>query len=206
MTASLLLAIVLAQTVTIDRIAATVDKDVIAVSQVRQVIAIRLIPRNEGEEGIDYRRRVLDSLIAQALRYRDVQRFGGSDVSPDAIEARLLELQRRFDSPAEFDEALVGAELTIDEVRALVKRQLQVEAYIQERFAPLVFISVEEIENYYRDTWLPGRTERGLPPQPLDSVSEEIRATLRAQRLAQEIDVWTAELRERANVDVFVYR
>ena len=91
-------------------------------------------------------------------------------------------------------------------MRALVKRQLQVEAYIQERFAPLVFVSVDEIEAYYRDTWLPGRAERGLPPQPLISVSEEIRSTLRSQRLAQEIDVWTAELRERANVDVFVYR
>jgi hypothetical protein len=206
MIAGVVLSLVLAQTVVMDRIAATIDREIITLSEVMQVIAIRLIPQTPGEPETDYRRRVLESLIAQALRYRDVQRFGGDDVSPDAVEARLRDVRARFESPQEFEEALRAAELTVEDVRSLVRRQLQVESYIQEGFAPLVFVSIEEVETYYQETWLPQRAQRGLPAQPLDQVSEEIRTVLRARRLQDEIEVWTQQLRGRANVDVFVYR
>jgi peptidyl-prolyl cis-trans isomerase SurA len=193
-----------AQAVIIDRIAATIDRDVITLSEVNQTIAARIIPRTSGETDPAYRRRVLDALIAQGLRYRDVVRFGAQDVSADAIESRLRDVQGRFDSPAQFEETIRAAELTIEDVRSLVKRQLQVEAYIEERFSPLIFVSLEEIETYYNDVWLMQRFERGLPPTPLAEVREEIRTLLKAERLQREIDVWTQQLRERANVDVFL--
>ena len=143
---------------------------------------------------------------AQALRFRDVERFGAQDIPKDSIESRVSEIVKRFDSPAEFDAALRSAELTPDELRALVKRQLQVEAYIQERFAPLVFISNEEIQNYYKTTWSEQRRSRGLAIPPLADVREEIRTLLKSSRLQEEIDKWTAELRARANVDVFAWK
>src|SRR5687768_7993549 len=188
--------------VTIDRIAATVDRQVLTVSEITQMVGIRFFPRTaESEE--DHRRNVLDALIAQALRYRDVERFGAQDIPADAVEARLLEIQRRFASEAEFGAAVAQAELTLDEVRALVKRQLQVEAYIQERFAPLVFISNEDIETYYRGPWTEQRRERGLSVPPLSAVREEIRTAVRGSRLQEEIGKWTAQLRARADVDVY---
>jgi hypothetical protein len=122
------------------------------------------------------------------------------------IEARVLEIQRRFASEAEFQAAVARAELTPDEVRALVKRQLQVEAYIQERFAPLVFVSNDEIDAYYRGTWSEQRRARGLSIPPLSSVQDEIRTAVRASRLEEEIGKWTAQLRERADVDVYAWR
>ncbi len=115
-------------------------------------------------------------------------------------------MQRRFASEAEFTAAVAQAELTLDEVRALVKRQLQVEAYIQERFAPLVFISNEEIDAYYRGPWTEQRRERGLPVPPLSAVREEIRTAVRGSRLQEEIGKWTAQLRARADVDVYAWR
>jgi len=149
---------------------------------------------------------VLDALIAQALRFRDVERFGAQDISADVIEARLLDIQRRFPSEGAFLAAITRSELTLDEVKALVKRQLQVEAYIQERFAPLVFISSEEIDAYYRGTWSQQRRERGLAIPPLASVQDEIRTAVRGSRLQEEIGKWTAQLRERADVDVYAWR
>ncbi len=194
-----------ASAVTVDRIAATVDRQVLTVSEITQLVGIRFFPRTaESEE--DHRRNVLDALIAQALRYRDVERFGAQDIPADSIEARLLEIQRRFASEAEFGAAVAQAELTLDEVRALVKRQLQVEAYIQERFAPLVFISNEDIETYYRGPWTEQRRERGLSVPPLSAVREEIRTAARGSRLQEEIGKWTAQLRARADVDVYAWR
>ncbi len=194
-----------ASAVTVDRIAATVDRQVLTVSEITQMVGIRFFTRTaESEE--DHRRNVLDALIAQALRYRDVERFGAQDIPRDTIEARLVEIQGRFASEAEFTAAVAQAELALDEVRALIKRQLQVEAYIQERFAPLVFISNDDIEMYYRGPWTEQRRQRGLAVPPLSSVREEVRTAARGARLEEEIGKWTAQLRARADVDVYAWR
>ncbi len=192
--------------VTVDRVAAVIDRQVITVSEVSQMVETRFFPRAARLSDDDYRRAVLENLIAQALRYRDVERFGAQDISKDSIEARLKEIQARFASEAEFPAALARAELTPDEFRALIKRQLQVEAYVQERFAPLVFIPNEEIDAYYNGPWSMQRRERGLPIPPLNEVREEIRTLLRTDRLQKEIEQWTAQLRLRANVDVYAWR
>jgi hypothetical protein len=194
-----------AAAVTVDRIAATVDRQVLTVSEITQMVNLRFFPRTAQSED-DHRRNVLDALIAQALRYRDVERFGAQDIPADAIEARLVEIQGRFASEAEFATALAQAELTPDEVRALIKRQLQVEAYIQERFAPLVFISNDDIDAYYRGPWTQQRRERGLAVPPLSAVREEVRIAVRGSRLEEEIGKWTAQLRARADVDVYAWR
>lgn len=202
-----LAAIVLtASAVTIDRVAAVVDRQVITVSEVNQMVETRFFARAAGQTDGDYRHAILEDLIAQALRYRDVERFGAQDIPKDSIEARLQEIEKRFASPEEFTAALARAELTLDEFRALVKRQLQVEAYIQERFAPLVFIPNEDIETYYRTTWSQQRRSRGLAVPPLNDVREEIRTLLRADRLEHEVEQWTAQLRLRANVDVYAWK
>jgi len=195
-----------ASAATIDRVAAVIDRDVLTVSEISQMADIRFFPRKAGQTDDDYRHDILESLIAQALRFRDVERFGAQDISKDSIEARLLEIQKRFASPSEFTAALARAELTLDEARTLVKRQLQVEAYVQERFAPLIFVSSEEIDSYYRGDWSQQRRQRGLAIPPLNDVREDIRALLRAGRLQTEIEKWTAQLRARANVDIYSWK
>jgi hypothetical protein len=191
--------------VTVDRIAAVVDRQVLTVSEITQMVEIRFFPRLAKTDD-EHRREVLDALVAQALRYRDVERFGAEDIPRDTIEARVTEIKGRFASEADFTAALTRAELTLDELQTLAKRQLQVEAYIQERFAPLVFVTPEDIEEYYRGPWSKQRRERGLPVPPLDQVREEIRDAVRSARLQDEIEKWTAQLRERANVDVYAWR
>ena len=187
-----------ASAVTVDRIAAVIDQEVLTVSEVGQMADVRFFPRVAGQSDDDYRRAILDALIAQALRLRDLERFGAPDVPLDAIELRLQQIQNRFASPEEFRAALESAELTLEELRTLIKRQLQVELYIQDRFAPLVFVPAEEIEQYYRTT--------GNQQRPLEAVREEIRELLRAQRLSQDVERWTTRLRVRANVDVYAWR
>ena len=191
---------------TIDRIAAIVDRQVLTVSEVGQLAEIRFFPRKAGESDDDYRHSVLEALIAQSLRFRDVERFGAQDIPKDSIEARLREIQARFATPADFDAALAHAELSLDEVRALIKRELQVEAYIQERFSPMIFVSNEDIQNYYTGPWTQQRRQRGLPVPPLNEVREEIRTALKSDRLQTEVEQWTTQLRARANVDVYAWR
>jgi peptidyl-prolyl cis-trans isomerase SurA len=192
--------------VTVDRIAAVIDQQVLTVSEVNQMTQVRFFPRVAGRSDDDYRHDILEALIAQALRYRDVERFGAQDIPKDSVEARLIEIQHRFTPPGELDAALARAELTLDELRALIKRQLQVEAYIQERFAPLIFVANEDIATYYNGPWRQQRVDRRLPVPPLDDVREEIRTLIRSRQLDQQVETWTTQLRARANVDVYAWR
>lgn len=194
-----------AAAVIIDRIAAVVEQEVIPLSEIHQLVTLRFIPRNHGESEDQYRRRVLETMIAQALRYRDTQRFGAQNVPGDAVEARLLEIQKRFPSIQAFEEALRETELTLEELKNLITRQLQVEAYVDERFSPLIFVSLDQIEEYYTNVWAPQRRARGLDVQPISEVREEIRRLLKAERLDEEIEKWTEQLRSRVNVDIYAW-
>ena len=82
----------------VDRIAALVDQQVITLSEVSQMAEIRFFPHQAAQNDDDYRHSILESLIAQALRYRDVERFGAEDIPKDSIESRLLDIQKRFAS------------------------------------------------------------------------------------------------------------
>src|SRR5688572_27923879 len=115
--ATALLAAAPAGAVIIDRIAAVVEQEVIPLSEINQLVTLRFIPRNSGESEDQYRRRVLETMIAQALRYRDTQRFGAQNVPNDAIESRLREIQARFRSTQAFEEALRETELTLEELK-----------------------------------------------------------------------------------------
>jgi hypothetical protein len=201
-----LLALPPARAATVDRIAAVVDQQVLTVSEVNQMAEVRFFSATATKSDDDARHDILEALIAQALRFRDVERFGAQDISKDSIEARLVEIRRRFAAPADLDAALVRAELTLDELRALIKRQLQVEAYIQERFAPLIFVANDDIATYYNGPWRQQRVARGLPILPLNEVREEIRTLIRSRQLDQQIETWTTQLRARANVDVYAWK
>src|SRR5471032_1061078 len=71
-----LLLLTAVQGAVVDRIAAVVQSDVITASEVDQMVAMRILPRSAGRSDDDYRHDVLDELVSQALRYRDVERFG----------------------------------------------------------------------------------------------------------------------------------
>lgn len=190
--------------VVLDRIAATVGDEAITTSQIEQYETLRLILREPGEDELDYERRILTTIVERILQYRDVRRFGLTEVTTEQVDEALGELIERFSSREQFESALETSGMSLEELRMVLLRELEVDSFIQLRFSPMVFVSLEEIETYYRDVWVEERlrTERAL--QPLAAVRDEIRAILKASRLEDEIERWTEELRDRVNIDIFI--
>src|SRR5438067_12437098 len=87
-----------AYAVTVDRIAAVLDRQVLTVSEIDQMAEVRFFPRVAGRSEDDYRHDILEALIAQALRFRDVESFGAADITKDSHEARLVDILVRFTS------------------------------------------------------------------------------------------------------------
>lgn len=190
----------------IDQIAAVVEGQVITTGDVERLIRANLVPRLEAEQDAEYRHRVLTTAINFLLQRRDAERFGLKDVRSADVDARLEFLARADGSKERMLARLAEAGMDESNLRQIIRQRLQIEAYIEERFAPLIFITLDEIEGYYRDTWSPERRAAGQPVPPLAEVREQLRESLRAEGLKQEVDRWTNRLRSRANVDIFAYQ
>lgn len=186
--------------VLVDRIVAVVDEDPILLSEVEEVIGLGLAARRPGESDAELRERVVDGLIEQRLRFHEVDRSGFQHVPVAEIEARMADLAAAFPDRAALRRRLAELGMTEEEVRQLVARQLAVLAYVEERLGARVFVGFDDIRAHYQETLVPDLERRGEPVPPLDEVREAVRAVLHEQRLNQELERWTEELRAEADV------
>jgi peptidyl-prolyl cis-trans isomerase SurA len=186
-----------------DRVLAVVDDDPVLASDLDRAVAIGQLAPKAGEPQRTFRRRILDDLIAQRLRFHEIDRFGLEQVPVDQIERQVAEVRARFKDEATFRRKL--KEVGLDEValRQMMARQLEVLAFVDERLGPQVFVSLDDVATYYRNVLTPRMQQQHAPVPPLDAVREQIRQVLREQRLTGEIDRWTEELRRKANIAVY---
>lgn len=183
----------------VDRVVAVVDEDPILESEIRQVIRLGLIEELDGERPEDLQRRVLDRLIEQRVQFHEIDRFGFIELPTEEVERQFREVRRRFGGDAAFEAALAEVGLDPQGLRQIVARQLMVLIYVEERLGPRVFVGLDDIRQYYEETFVPELRGTG-PVSPLEDVREAIRTLLREQRLNDEIERWTAELRQEADV------
>jgi peptidyl-prolyl cis-trans isomerase SurA len=186
-----------------DKVLAVVDEDPILQSDVNRAIKLGLLQPNPGETTEAFRRRVLDGLIEERLRFHEVDRFGLEQVPVEDIESNVAKIRARFPDEASFQKALKEVGLDRKKLDQLVARQLLVLTYVDERLGPRVFVSLEDINRYYRDVLTPEMQHRGQPVPPIEDVREDIREVLKQQRLTQEMEKWTQELRQKADVVVY---
>ncbi|MFP5289080.1 MAG: SurA N-terminal domain-containing protein [Thermoanaerobaculia bacterium] len=190
------------QNVLRDRVLAVVDEDPILASDVDRVLRLGLMKSNEGEADAAFRRRVLNSLIEERLRFHEIDRYGFEQVPVEEIEAQVARIRQNFPDDEAFRQALREVGLDSKGLRQLVARQLLVLAYVDERLGARVFVSLDEISKYYRNVLTPEMQRRGQTPPPLEEVREEIREVLKQQKLNQELEKWTEELRGQADIVV----
>ena len=185
----------------VDRVLAVVDDDPILASDVERVAGLAMDPRRPGEDDRAFRRRILDGLIEQRLRFHEVERFGFSEVPADAVDVQVASLRSQFPDAAAFERRLAALGMNVATLRQLLTRQILVLAYVDERVGPRVFVGLEDIRRYYEAELVPEARRANQEPPPLEDVRERIRGVLREQRLNEEIVRWTAELRERAIIE-----
>jgi parvulin-like peptidyl-prolyl isomerase len=183
-----------------DRVLAVVDEDPVLASDVDRVVKLGLMKPNEGEPEPAFRRRVVNSLIEERLRFHEIDRYGFEQVPVEEIEENVAKIRAQFPDEAAFKKALQDVGLDSKGLRQLVARQLLVLAYVDERLGARVFVGLDDISKYYRTVLTPEMQKRGQPVPPLDDVREDIREVLKQQRMNQELAKWTDELRAAADI------
>lgn len=186
-----------------DRVLAVVDEDPILASDLNRAIALGLKPPREGENETVFRRRVLNELIEERLRFHEIDRFGFEAVPVDQIDAQVAQIRGRFPDEKAFQAMLKEQGLTLKQLRQLVARQLMVLTYVDEQLGPRVFVSLDDITNYYQGVLTPEMQKRGQPVPPLEDVRDDIRTVLKERRLNEAIEDWTEELRREADIRIY---
>ncbi len=186
--------------VLVDRIVAVVDEDPIFLSDVERIIGLGLAVPSAGETDDQLRRRVLDGLVDQHLRFHEVERYDFGPLPLEQVEGRLAEIRSRFPDRAALAARLAELGLSEPGLRHLLTRQLRVLIYVEERLGQRVFVDPEDVRDYHDRVLRPRAAEAGVELPPLEDKRQEIRQILRDVRLNEQIETWTWELRLEAEI------
>jgi peptidyl-prolyl cis-trans isomerase SurA len=183
----------------VDRIVAIIDRDVVTLSEAEQAAEIAGARTGAVEPLVE----IVERLIESRLVEREVERFTGEPVPPDLVDGALREARARFPSEPAFREMLARSGLTEDELSAMLRKQIGVAQYLEQRFRPLTFVTEEQIAAYYRDELLPA--VEGKPAPELAEVSESIRRILEERTFNARVEEWIEELKGRARIRRYVW-
>jgi hypothetical protein len=184
----------------VDRVVAVVDEDPIFLSDVERILGLGLAEPAPGENAGELRRRVLDGLVDQRLRFHEVERYDFGPLSLEEVDGRVEEIRSRFPDPASFAARLAELGLSEAGLRYLLTRQLRVLVYIEERLRPRVFVDPEDVREHYEGVLKPRAAAEGVTLPPLEELRAEIRKILRDVGLNEQIETWTEELRLEAEI------
>lgn len=184
----------------VDRLVAVVDDDPIFLSDVDRLLALGLVEASPALDAAARRRVALDRLIEERLRLHEVERYELGTVPTPEVDRQVAALAESLGGEESLDRLLASQDMDLAALRLLLRRQLRILAYVEERLGPRVSVSDEQIGSYYEGELRPEMTSRGVPLPPLVEVSDAIRAVLRERALNREIEDWTDDLRGRAHV------
>ena len=201
--AALLLFAALAAAEIIDRIAVTVDNQVITTSEIGEALRVAAFLNGEKPDfSPAARRQMADRLIEQILVRREMELTRYPEPPATEIEQTLSQVKRRFSSDAQFQQALAEYKLTQRQIERSLRRQTTLLRFIDLRFRPEVQVQESEVKQYYETVYLPEIRKKGVTPEPsFDDAQDECEEALTTQLVDKRVDSWLAETRGRARIE-----
>jgi hypothetical protein len=139
---------------TIDRVVAVAGGQVILLSDVVAALDLGLVSDDGAADRIGA---ALAKLINRRLELVEATRYAPPEPGDDAVERELAAVRGRFPSAAAFDAVLQRSGLTEAQLRATLRENLRIRAYIAQRFAG----SEDARRQMLIDEWVAGLRQRG---------------------------------------------
>ena len=185
----------------IDSMVATVNGGLITYSDL--LWQLTLEPQTPLDNpGAEELKRALDLVIGQRIIHQDAEKMPHIHATDKEVEVAITELVKLFPSQAEFQKRMQRTGLTSDKLREIISERVDIEKYLDFRFRNFTVVTPKEIEEYYRDVYVPQLRQRS-PQQivpKLDQVRAEIEATLTESKIGTSLQKYLDEARERAEV------
>ena len=197
--------------VTLDRVVAVVNREVILESDLEDEMELSVLDPSTNGNAKDSRQQALDRLISRTLIQQQIQQENIPAAAPSAAEvaSRLEEIRKDLPACMRADCAsdegwksfLAHHELSPARVDRYLRTRLQILSFIELRFRQGIRITPEEVESYYKETLLP-QYPTGQSPPALQQVASRIEEILLQQRVNALFDTWLSNLRSQGQVQV----
>jgi len=188
----------------IDRIAVTLDSQVITESEV--LLEIRLTAFQNGtppDFKPEAKRQAAGRLIEQKLIRKEIE--VGRYVQPNSadVDPMLKQIEaQRFHSPEDFRHGLETYRVSVEDLKAHLLWQLALLRFIDVRFRPGIQITEQDIQQYF-DQKLPELEKQAGPEQKihLDDLRDKIQDALTDERVDQQLNDWLTETRKHMRIE-----
>ena len=186
------------------RIAASVNDIAIPESEVQKAMVVSALAPEPNESAEAFRARVLDALIDQHLEYEDAVRFGPPPPNATEIADAMKKLEDRMRAEGKDPRAeYAKAGLTPEDIRASIDRQLVIQKYLRERFAPMAYSNEEQAREEYEKRFVPETQASGQPVPSFDEVAEAMRQRYSARAFDDEVAKWLKDLRQKSRIAIY---
>jgi parvulin-like peptidyl-prolyl isomerase len=147
---------------------------------------------------------VFKRLVDQELLHQQMRNYLLTPITEADQLAALKEVRDQLGdtTDAQWKAALNRAGITEAELSEHLKRQMEIERFVDVRFRAGIRIDERSIARYYRDQFLPQLRQAGSKDVPLNEVSSKIREILVQQQMAEQLTAWIQTLREQADITI----
>lgn len=183
----------------VDRVLAVVNEEVITLTDVRIYSNIAEFKMDQKEIKDKDQRYYLDQIIDQKLVLQMINE------DEEITENELMEFKNEIDASDrrdEFYESLSDLGLTYEDIRSYVEEILQFEKVINLRFNRAASVSIKEIEQYYRENYIPRRQAEGFDPEPMVTILDEIESAIKKEKIDKQLTEWIANLKKEAEIEI----
>lgn len=180
----------------IDRVAVSVENDVIPESEIlRQMRLTALLNGEPVSITPEKKRETAERLVEQMLIRREIATTRYMADDPQASQPLYESLRKRFDGDAGYRAALDKYNVTDSEVRDALHWQATLLDFVQVRFRPGIQAAEDEIREYY-DTEI--ATRANAPP--FEKVKADVESLLTEQRVNAALDRWLGQARTQTRI------
>jgi hypothetical protein len=187
----------------IDRIAVRVGRTVITQSQIIEQIRVTAFLNGEEPDLSANTRRLFASRLVDVILIRQEMEISRYPI-PEMKE--IAPMWRRVQETAQaagkdLQQELARYQLTEEAVRQNLLLQLTTLRFINYRFRPGISIAESEVEEYYRERFVPEWRSRSQDnPPEIDEVRDQIESALTESKLDEEVEKWLKEARAQARI------
>ena len=189
----------------IDRVIGSAGTDVVTLSEARRYLEYQSVFQNKD---LDLSRQAfrdaVDQLLNQALIRREIELSRYTPPAMAEAEQRLNEWLADEARGARIRKQLAAYGVTEEELRKRLLWYITVLRFTEYRFSPGVQVRDEEIEAYYKGTYLPGfrKQSPGVKEPTLEESWAAIQRVLVTQKTTQATDEWLNLARQQAAVRI----
>jgi hypothetical protein len=188
--------------VTLDRIAVTVDKQIVAESDIiRYLRAAAFLDDKPVDLSGSAKRMAASTLVDQALMMKDAADSHFVLPTAEEVPALLQQVKMHYPSEADFTAALNKYRITEKELGDHLLAGVRAERFTDLRFAPEVEISDAELRAAYDKYVAEWRANHKEPPPSFEDSQDNLTSLLTSQGTLEELDKWLVTARRQSRIE-----